>query len=194
MLDLTSRLMKAAFGILPFLLGATFCHADQAGNQAWSRFQSQAASALESAQRKAGVSIAALPEGVEELRFQDFFQPVIGDRGLDYSERLKKLDGHRVRIAGFMVREQARGPGVFMLAPWPTRIESDGFCVYEDYPPATLHVLQSGVCVETLPFRPGLLVLTGVLSVKPRLMPDGRNCVLSLQLDADSSADLAQAK
>jgi len=178
--------MKAALGLFPFILGSLIGHAEQPTQQTWSRFQSQAANALEMAQRQRS-ALPPLPEGVSELKFQDFFKPVIGDRGLEYSDRLQTLDGRRVRIAGFMVREQPRSNGVFMLSPWPSRVESDGFCQYEDFPPATLHVLVPNAA-EPVPYRPGLVVFTGVLSVKPDSMPDGRNCVASLTLEPELSA------
>jgi hypothetical protein len=175
--------MKAALGFFPFLLGSLIGHAEPGSQQAWSRFQSQAANALESAQRQRA-ALPPLAEGVSELRFQDFFKPVVGDRGLEYSEKLLKLDGRRVRIAGFMVREQLRADGVFMLTPWPSRVENDGFCLNEDFPPATLHVLVPG-STAPVPYRPGLVVLTGVLTVKPAAMPDGRNCVAALTLEGE---------
>lgn len=182
--------MKAVLGLFPFILGSLIGHAEQASQQAWSRFQSQAANALETAQRQRA-ALPPLAEGVSELRFQDFFKPVVGDLGLEYSDTLLKLDGRRVRIAGFMVREQSRADGVFMLTPWPSRVESDGFCQYEDFPPATLHVLVPG-STGPVPYRPGLVVLTGVLAVKPASMPDGRNCVASLTLEAAPAEVVAQ--
>lgn len=164
------------------VLSPGFAAEPSAGVNAWAKFQKQAALALEQAQRERGV-VEALPDGVEELRFQDFFKPVIGDRGPEYTERIRSLHGKKVRVQGFMVREQSRKAGVFMLAPWPTRIESDGFCVYEDFPPATLHVLLPEGDQRTAPFKPGLLSVIGVLEVRPAPMPDGRNCVASLRLE-----------
>lgn len=176
-----SRLAPFFLGFLA-VLTPVFASEPAAGTNAWSKFQRQAALALEQAQRERGV-VEALPEGVEELRFQDFFKPVIGDRGPEYTERIRSLNGKRVRVQGFMVREQTRKAGVFMLAPWPTRIESDGFCVYEDFPPATLHVLLPEGDQRITPFKPGLFSVIGVLEVRPAEMPDGRNCVASLRIE-----------
>jgi hypothetical protein len=152
----------------------------------WARFQKQAAVTLQAAQRNSK-PLPELPAGVQELRFQDLFNPVIGDRGPEYTDIVKRLNGKKVRVAGFMVRELNRKGGVFMLAPWPTRIESDGYCVYEDFPPATLHVLLPEVFTKPLPFSPGLLAVTGTLDLSPGQMPDGRNCVASIRLDPEST-------
>lgn len=176
------RLLFVSF----LLLGVLVCRGASSSQQVWSRFQAQSAAALEQA-RRTGAKEEPLPAGVQELRFQDVFKPVIGDRGPEYTDRIKSLDGKRVRVTGFMVRENQRTPGVFMFAPWPSRIESDGFCLNEDYPPSTIHVLVGGAPARLVPFTPSRVSLVGILEVKPLPMPDGRNCVACLRLDPETA-------
>lgn len=183
-----SRLFSPlGLALVAALQGGAYC-ADSAVS-AWNRFQRQSAEALRDAGRGAQVE-APLPESVAALRFQDFFVPVVGDRGLEYSGRMRALDGRRVRITGFLVRDTRRHAGSAMLAPWPTRIENDGYCYSEDYPPATLHLQLEGADAPPIPYRPGPVTVIGTLSVAPQPAADGRNAVALLRV---TRADAVQA-
>ena len=154
---------------------------------AWQQYRNRAALALIENQR-APATIPPLPENTFELRFEDFYARIVGARGLEYTDALRALDGKRVRVLGHMVREPARSNGVFMLTPWPTKIENDGFCIIEDLPPATLHVMLPGAAANLpSPYLPGRLLLTGTLEVGPSLTADGRNSAVRLRLDAASA-------
>src|SRR5436190_3112155 len=52
--------------------------------------------------------------GFVELKFEDFFASPVGPRGLEFTEKVRSLDGKRVRIVGFMVRQEKPSPGVFI--------------------------------------------------------------------------------
>ena len=129
----------------------------------------------------------AAPEA--EIRFEEFFSPVVGDRGLELSARLKSLHGKRVAVRGFMVREPRRSPGIFILAPRPARVTDDGFCVIDDVPTASLHVVTgTGTSARAEPFRPGRLHLVGILEVGPAPMGDGRNAYARLRIEPSGGA------
>jgi len=164
-------------------MGASSPAAVDAAGAAWRQYTARAARVLSEAQQAKGEA-PPLPTGVAELTFKDFFSPVIGDRGLDLSPKLTALHGQRVRIAGYMTREDIRHPGVFLLTPWPTKVSDDGYCVTDELPPATLHVLlPEGTEQERCPYLPGQLFLTGILQVGPAAAPDGRNAIAQLRLD-----------
>ncbi len=151
---------------------------------AWARYSAQSKLALSSLQ--ASSSAAALPpapEGVTDLAFAEFYGP-IGDRGLEYSEKLRGLIGRRVRLVGYMVREQERASGLFRLAGWPVVVETQGLCSVDDTPPNTAYVIVPEVSKQPPAWRPGRLVLTGVLECGPRAENDGRNSFVRLLLDA----------
>jgi len=176
--------------LVVFVLPA-FAADDSATAAAWRRFSAQSARVLLEAQR-APLTPPPLPEGVAELGFREFFSPVVGDRGLDYSERMRALHGRRVRIAGFMTRDFVRHPGVFLLTGWPTKVESDGYCFNDELPPATLHVvLAASAADEPAPYIPGPMLLTGTLMVGPSAMADGRNAVARLVLDAPAGGSVS---
>jgi hypothetical protein len=149
---------------------------------AWRIHSIRASDALRQAEA-ASVEPATPADGAE-LRFDEFFASVVGDRGLELSARLRSLHGRRVVISGFMVREPRRTPGMFLLAPQPARVTDDGFCLFDDLPTATLHVLTgSGPADRPEPFRPGRLTLVGILDVGSAPMADGRNSYVRLRLD-----------
>ncbi len=171
----------------------TLAAGDTAGSAAWRLHASRAAQAL----AQAGQTTSELTGGsaeVPELRFSEFFSQAAGDRGLELSARLRALDGQRIRIAGFMTREQQRSEGVFLLTPWPTQVSNDGFCLIDDLPPATLHVLAPGRSAGgRIPYRPGRLMLTGILEIGHAVTPDGRNSFARLRLEEDPAAPASAA-
>jgi hypothetical protein len=130
----------------------------------------------------AAPELPQLPEGVEELRFDDFFVKPVGPRGLVYTEKVRRLDGRRVRILGFMVRRDEAPPGTLLLAPHPIQLHDHEYGLADDLPPGTLTVIVPGE-TEQLPHTPGLLLLTGRLELGSREEPDGRVSTARLFLD-----------
>jgi hypothetical protein len=58
-----------------------------------------------SAQASMSMELPPLPEGVEELKFADFYKLPVGPCGLEPSAKLLALDGKKVRLSGFFVFE-----------------------------------------------------------------------------------------
>src|SRR6266540_5578994 len=63
-----------------------------------------------------------LPNGVAELKFRELFCQPIGPRGLEFSEKLRQLDGRRVRILGYMVEQGQPAPHCLLLSPLPMKL------------------------------------------------------------------------
>lgn len=122
------------------------------------------------------------PPGVTHLAFGEFFGPV-GARGLVLSPKLRALDGKRVRLLGYMVRQETPQPGVLLLAPRPLRLHEPEYGLADDLPAALAYVFLSPSSAKPVPFTPGPLLLTGVLSVGNRPEPDGRISLVRLRLD-----------
>jgi hypothetical protein len=148
---------------------------------AWQRYAAQSKTALATLTSPAPVELPPAPDGVSPLAFAEFFGP-IGDRGLEFSEKIRGLAGRRVRLVGYMVRESDRGAGVFRLAGWPVTVEATGFCTVDDTPPHTVHVIDP-TATGVPAWQPGRLVLVGTLEVGFRAAADGRNSHLRLMLD-----------
>ncbi len=58
-----------------------------------------------SAQASLTAELPPLPEGVEELKFSDFYKLPVGPRGLEPSAELLAMNGKKVRLSGFFVFE-----------------------------------------------------------------------------------------
>lgn len=109
------------------------------------------------------------------IALTDFFQRPVGPRGLEPTPQLLHLDGQRVTVSGYIVREEEPTAGAFMLAPVPTSLAevADGPADY--LPGATLFVsLPAKYADRRIQFRPGVWHLTGTLQLGARNEPNGR--------------------
>ena len=117
----------------------------------------------------------------EELRFRDFFRMPIGAGGLESSARLIDLDGKLVRIRGFMAHQDVPTPGFLILSPLPVALGDADESLSDDLPPAVVFVHFDG---PAQPYVPGLLQITGMLSVGAHDERDGHVSQVRLRLDA----------
>ena len=129
----------------------------------------------------AAEQLPPLPKGVAELKFSEFFVNPVGPRGLELTDKLKALDGKRVRILGYMVAQDERPPGSFLLTPVPVHLHDHDSALADDLPAATVHVFVPGK--PSIGHTRQLLLLTGTLSVGSRPEPDGRVSAVRLTLD-----------
>jgi hypothetical protein len=165
---------------------------NSAATRAWQRFAAQSHATLGALQQGGSGDLPPAPAGVADLQFSEFFGP-IGDRGLEYSPRLRALDGRNVRLVGYMVREQEHAPGIFLFAGWPVSIQTKGVCVIDNPPPTAVHVRMPSSLRGPIPYRPGRIVLVGRIELGSRLEADGRNSFIRLFLDAPSAAQFLPA-
>ena len=128
-------------------------------------------------------TLPPLPAGVTELRFSEFFRQPIGSRGLEYTEKLRTLDGRRIRILGYMARQAKPVEHCFLLAPLPLTLNEIEYGHADDLPATTLHVFTTPDAPAKTPSTPGPLLLTGKLSLGNRLEADGRTSTARLHLD-----------
>lgn len=122
------------------------------------------------------------PPGVTDLKFSELFKP-IGPRGLEYSDKLRALDGKKVRLLGYMVRQTEPVPWTFLLSPVPVTLHEKEYGLAEDMPATIVHVTTQRNATPLVPFTPGLLLLTGTLSIGNREEAGGRNSSVRLALD-----------
>lgn len=131
--------------------------------------------------------LPALPSGVAELKFGDFFINPAGPRGLELTTKLRELDGQRVRILGYMVQQEEPPPGRLLLAPVPAQIHEHDNGLADDLPPSLVFVSVPTLVDAPVPHAPGLMLLTGTLSVGGLAEKDGRISLVRLALDPPES-------
>lgn len=156
-----------------------------------------------------------LPEGVEELKFAEFFKTPVGPKGLELTDRVRSLDGKAVRILGYMVVEavgqcnanaapptrgkraaawfEASVPGRMLLCPTGQTVNFGHYGLCDTLPPQTLFVTVPEFFGEPVPYTPGPMLLTGRLEVRQKTEADGRISTLRLVL-ADSPASSSTNK
>jgi hypothetical protein len=139
------------------------------------------------AESKPGPRLPSPPAGVTELKFSDFFVAPVGPRGLEFTKKLRDLDGKRVRILGYMVQQENALPGAFILSPYPAQIHDHDNALADSLPPAVVHVTVPTNPDKPVPFSPRLLLLTGTLSVGNKTEPDGRMSRVRLAADAPAT-------
>jgi hypothetical protein len=173
------------FGQTPLV--ATRSEPDSSTKRAWSKFATQSAIAL----KQATAVPADVPDTMKdlpELSFKDFFGP-IGPGGLEYSAKIKALNGQRVRVRGFLVQQTERSPALFLFAGTPVKVDTRADCNETDTPPAMIHVFVPGT-TKALPWVPGQHFISGVLELGARHEADDRISVARLQLDEPARAAL----
>ena len=128
--------------------------------------------------------------GVTDLKFRDLFKLPIGPHGLEPTEKLLGLEGKPVRLVGYMVRQEEPTPGVFILSPLPVSLGDQDEALADDLPASMIFVHIKADGAQVAPYIPGLLRLTGILSVGNREEADGRVSSVRLRLDPALARDL----
>jgi len=128
-------------------------------------------------------SLPPLPRDVTELKFSEFFVTPVGPRGLTMTDKLLALDGKRVRMAGYMVEQEKGSPGAFLFSALPVHVHDHDSELADDLPAAVVRVTVPTCRDRKVPYAPGLMLLSGTLSVGPLDEPDGRISLVRLALD-----------
>ena len=123
------------------------------------------------------------PPGVTDLKFNEFFVMPVGPLGLEATAKLRSLDGKRVRMLGYMVRQEKPPVGTFLFAAIPVQIHEHDNGLADDLPPATVCVAVPTCRAKPVPFAPDLMALTGTLHLGNRTAADGRVTFARLELD-----------
>lgn len=161
-------------------------------------------------------TLPPLAEGTVDLPFSDFFQLPVGPKGLEPSEKLKKLDGAKVRLVGYFVFEDwsacscppeaavpagakpARPrpvqpawmkhviPGRAMFAPIPTSVSLGHYGLSDELPPQTAFLNLATHFGEPVFYRPGIFAVTGTLNLGNKEEMDGRVSYVRLQVDKET--------
>lgn len=128
-----------------------------------------------------------LPAGVTEIRFRDFYELPIGPRGLKPTEKLLALNGKRVRMLGFMAKQEEPSAGMFILTPVPVAMAEAADGPADDLPATAVFVHWQTDHAEPVPYTPSPLLLTGTLAVGSEDETDGRVSAVRLLLDVPAS-------
>ena len=133
--------------------------------------------------------------GTTDLKFRDFFALPVGPKGLVPSERLLGLAGQRVRVIGYMARQEQPSAGILIVAPVPVVLGDEDESFSDDLPATSLHVhLADADRSRAVPWMPGLLSFSGVLRIGATSEADGRMSFVRLELDPQLSHAIVAAR
>lgn len=119
-----------------------------------------------------------------DLSFSQFFEP--GPRELKLSSTLLSLNGHRVRMVGYMAQMEMPPEGAFYLTPHAVSCDEEGAGT-SDLPVSSVRVVVRSAKGKAIAFIPSPVEVTGVLELGYQADEEGR--VSSIRLILDNSAD-----
>lgn len=144
--------------------------------------------------KSSAAALPPAPEGVTHLDFGDFFKLPIGPQGLELTAKAAALDGRKVRLLGYMVKQANPSPWKILLSPIPVVTREREYSQAEDLPANVVHVFLPRDPSPIRPYTPGLFLLTGRFEVGNRAEADGRVSMFRLYLDPPpASAPAAKA-
>ena len=132
--------------------------------------------------------------GVASIKFGEFFRIPIGPLGLEPTEKLMALNGKRVRLVGYMVKEETPTAGRFLLSPLPVSLGDEDESLSDDLPATAVSVHLQGSKNQGTPYVGGLIQITGNLEVGAKDEADGRVSSVRLVLDPQISKRILRAK
>ena len=136
----------------------------------------------------AACSAAALAGETPHLDFPEMYVRPVGPRGFQQTPKLASLDGHPVRMAGYMVHREVALPGSFLLAPLPARLGDEDDGLADDLPATVVTVrFPPELAASVAPYRDGRIAVTGTLCLGPEREADGRISSVRLMLDAGTA-------
>ena len=131
---------------------------------------------------------SALAQVAPELLFKEFFNQLMGSKGLEMSAKLSSSEGQRVRLTGYMVQQEVPHLGRFMLSPRPVQMSEHADGEADDLPAALVTVYLDAAQKDWLiPYTRGLLSVTGNLSLGRLEESDGRVSWVRLVLPAEAT-------
>lgn len=121
------------------------------------------------------------------LELQAFFKMPIGPKGLEVSDKVLNASGKKVRLTGYMVKNELPMPGVFMLTPRPLQMSEHADGDANDLPASVCWVyLDDRQKNWLVPHVPGLLTVEGQFTFKRIEASDGSVAWFHLNLAPDA--------
>ena len=117
---------------------------------------------------------------VTVLNFKDFYETKNGT--LDFSDKLRGLNGKHVQITGFMAHMEEAPLGAFYVCPHPTFCDEEGGGT-ADLPPDSVRVIVRSFKGRMIDFVPRAVLVTGTLQLGPQEDEKGNVSRIRILLD-----------
>jgi hypothetical protein len=121
------------------------------------------------------------------LELQSFFKLPMGPKGMEVTDKVKQASGQKVRMTGFMVKNELPTQGAFMLAPRPVQMSEHADGDANDLPASVCWVYLDGPQKNwSVPYIPGPVTVEGIFTFKRLEAIDGSVAWFHLQLAPDA--------
>jgi hypothetical protein len=121
------------------------------------------------------------------LEFQSFFKMPMGAKGFEVSEKVLQASGQKVRLTGFMVKNEIPTPGAFILSPRPVQMSEHADGDANDLPASVCWVyLDTSQKSWVVPHISGPVTVEGLFSFKRVEAADGSVAWFHLKLAPDA--------
>ncbi len=117
------------------------------------------------------------------LDFNEVFVAPAGPKGLQYTDRIKALDGRKVAMTGFMVKNYGPDPSVFVFSNVPRIHNEREEGLADSLPPSLLHVIMQVRPGDAPAWRREKLTVYGKLELGAHQELNGRISHLRLRCD-----------
>lgn len=124
--------------------------------------------------------------GITDLKFNELYKMPVGPRGMEPSTKMMSLNKKQVRIVGYMAKEETPTSGLFIIAPLPVNMGDEDDKFADDMPANSIYVHLENPSL-LVNYMPGLISLTGLLSVGNVTETDDRVSYIRLLLDSEQS-------
>ena len=127
-------------------------------------------------------ALPAASKRIADLKFNELFKMPVGPRGMEPSSKLLSLESKPVRIVGYMAKQETPTPGLFILTPLPINMGDEDDKFADDMPANSIFVHLDNPDALVI-YSPGLINLTGLLSLGNVQEVDGRISYVRVHLD-----------
>ena len=122
------------------------------------------------------------------LDFEEIFVTPAGPKGLEYTAKARALEGKRVSITGYMLRNDNIDPAIFFLCETPRSYNEREEGLSDSLPPSMVQVILPVKKDSAPAWRGEKMTLYGTLELGPRQELSGRVSNVRLQCDAITDA------
>jgi hypothetical protein len=124
----------------------------------------------------------------EPLSFDEVFVTPAGAKGLEYTPKIKTLDGKKIRVTGFMVRHADIDTRAFLFCATPRVYNEREEGLADSVPPHMVYVIMAVRGQDAPAWRREKMTLYGTLELGSHQELSGRISHLRLRCDAVTDA------
>lgn len=143
----------------------------------------------------AALNVQPVPVSEQELAayqsigFDEIFVKPAGPKGMEFTEKARSLDGHKVQVKGYMVRYPHPDPKRFIFNSSQMVLNFAEYRLADSLPPEAIHVITEVPEGKAYSYFKEEIILLGTIEYGPQTEMDGRVSHIRLRLDRALDAE-----